>query len=116
MSPKQLNSTKGKSTVVKFVFEFNHGMKTIEFDERKVDRCHISIQTSTNISSHSRSQPFQGENDEALRGADGKDVQHPIIGSPGSSQLSGEYNSQRLDYQSHIKDALPIKPAKEASL
>ena len=93
MSPKQLNSTKGKSTVVTSVFELNHVMKTIEFDERKVDNCHIRIQISSHISSHSRSLPFQGENDEALRGADGKDVQHPIRGSPGSRQSSGEHYS-----------------------
>ena len=53
------------------VFKLNDVLKTIEFDEKKVDICYINTHM---ISSHSNSltssRPFQGENDEAMKGAD----------------------------------------------
>ena len=67
-------------------------MKTMESTKGKSTRFHISIQISNNRSSHIRILSFQGENEEAMKGADGKDVKHSIKGSPGSSQLSwGKY-------------------------
>ena len=52
----------------------NHVMKTFESTKGKSTRFHISIQISNNRSSHIRILSFQGENEEAMKGADGKDV------------------------------------------
>ena len=52
----------------------NHVMKTMESTKRKSTLFHISIQISNNRSTHIRILSFQGENEEAMKGADGKDV------------------------------------------
>ena len=82
-------STNYATSLIPFlILEFESCDENYCVDERKVHSFRIRIQISTNIGSRIRTLPFQGENAESLRGADGKDVKHSIKGSPGSSQLS----------------------------